>query len=169
LIRSVAFRRSTLALSLLLLSGCFRYVPVPLEVVPDGEDVRLLVTRQGAFELSEVTNVETGAAPTLRGTVVGREPETLMVRVPVGARQEGIHTVTLGQTIRVPEGEILQVERREFDAVKTGGLVAGVIGGSVFIIVSIMDAFGGDQTNGDPPQPPESRIPVPFVRIPIGR
>jgi len=142
---------------------------MPLEVVPDGQDVRLLVTRQGAFELSEVTDVETGAAPTLRGTVVGREPETLMVRVPVGARQEGIHTVTLGQTIRVPEGEILQIERREFDAVKTGGLVAGAIGASVFIIMSIMEAVGGDQPGGDTPQPPESRIPVPFLKVPIGR
>jgi hypothetical protein len=148
-------------------SGCFRYLPVPLEATPDGQDVRLLVTRQGASELNEVANVD-GAVPTLTGTIVSREGRELLLNVPVGQRQDGFHTASINQTIRVPMGEILQVERRELDKAKTGLLLGGAAAGSAFIIFSIMDAFGGD-SSGSPPDLNESRIPIPFLSIPIGR
>ena len=157
----------TALLAALLLSGCFRYVPTPVDMTPPGDDVRLLVTRQGADDLAQVTIVES-AAPTVRGTFVEREGASMLLRVPVGQRQDGFHTVSLDQTIRIPVSEILQVERRELDVTKTGFLIAGAIGGSVFIIRNIMSAFG-ESDGSDPGGPEESRIPVPFISIPIGR
>ena len=157
----------TALLAALLLSGCFRYVPTPVDVAPPGDDVRLLVTRQGANDLAQVTEVE-GQVPMVRGTLLEREGANMLLRVPVGQRRDGFHTVSLDQTIRIPVSEILQVERRELDVPKTGFLVAGAIGGSAFIIFSIMNAFGesdGPDTGG----PEESRIPLPFISIPIGR
>ncbi|MDZ7778915.1 MAG: hypothetical protein U5R14_03120 [Gemmatimonadota bacterium] len=149
------------------LSGCFSYVPATLESTPAGEDVRVLVTRQGASELLEVTDIE-GEVPALRGTLMGREANDVLLRVGVGQRREGFHTVSLDQTIRVPSGEILQVERRELDTGKTALLTGGAIAGSAFIIISIMDAFGGD-AGRKPDQPQEIRIPTPFISIPVGR
>lgn len=158
----------TLTVLVSSLGGCFRYVPVPLEAVPPGESVRLLVTRQGVSELTEVTEVE-GAAPQVQGTLLGLEESTLMLRVPVGARQEGIHTVRLEQTIRIPEGEVLQVERREVDPLKTIGLLAVGVAGGTAMILSIMEAFGESSPRRDPSPPEESRIPIPLLRVPIGR
>lgn len=166
--RSATVFGPAVALSTVLLSGCFSYVPTALDVTPAGEEVRLLVTRQGAAELAQVTDVST-EVPTLRGTVLEREPETLMLRVPVGQRQMGFHTASLDQTIRVPVGEILQVERRELDTGKTALLIGGALGASAFVIFSIMEAFGESPTPGDPTPPEESRIPIPFLSVPIGR
>lgn len=169
LIRRATGTRAALAAAALLLplSGCFSYVPVTLEATPEGEDIRVLVTRQGASELAEVSEIP-GEVPALRGTLIGREQNDVLLRVGVGQRQEGFHTISLDQTIRVPSGEILQVERRELDKGKTALLTGGALAGSAFIIVSIMDAFGGDP--GSEPEPPdEIRIPTPFISIPIGR
>lgn len=152
----------------LLLSGCFRYVPVTLDTAPEGEDVRVLVTRDGSAELREVTEV--GAeVPRLTGRFLGFEDRTMLLRVPVGQRQAGFHTVSLDQTIRIPSGEILQIERREFDRGRTALLAGGAVAGSVFIIASIMKAFGGDTSNPGDPGPQESWIPLPFASFVIGR
>ena len=43
-----------LAGTLLAASGCFTHVPAELEAIPDGEPVRVLVTRTGLAELMEL-------------------------------------------------------------------------------------------------------------------
>lgn len=168
MIRRATGTRAALAAAAILLplSGCFSYVPVTLESTPEGEDIRVLVTRQGASELAEISDIQ-GEVPALRGTLLGRDQNDVLLRVGIGQRQEGFHSVSLDQTIRVPSGEILQVERRELDKGKTALLTGGAIAGSAFIIISIMDAFGGDAAR-EGEQPEEIRIPTPFISIPIG-
>ena len=165
--RSVKVLGPTVTLAAFLLSGCFRYVPTTLDVAPPGEDVRLLVTRQGATDLAQVTTIE-GEVPTVRGTLLEQEGSDLLLRVPVGQRRDGFHTVSLDQTVRIPVSEILQVERRELDVTKTGFWVAGAVGGSAFVIFSIMEAFG-ESAGGDPGGPLENRLPIPFISVPLGR
>jgi hypothetical protein len=150
-------------------SGCYKYVPTQLEITPEGEHVQLVVTRQGAIQLAEVTSID-AQVPTLRGTLMSQNDETLMIQVPVTSRREGFHTVPLGQTIRVPTGEILSVERREFDRVGTALLVAGGAGVAGVVIFMIMDAFGEAPTD-EPPPPDESllsRLRIPIFSIPAG-
>lgn len=149
------------------LSGCYRYVPTQLEAMPAGEDVRLTITRQGAFELSEVTEI-TAAAPVVRGEVVRTENGSLLLTVPVGNRRDGIHIVGLGSTIRVPVGEILGVERREFDAVRTGVLAVGTAGVAATVILVIMDSFGTAGRPDGPVDPEETRVPIRLLSIPLG-
>lgn len=159
---------ATVIVGAFLLTGCYSYTPIPLEVTPNGQDVRILITRQGALELVEVTDVQ-GEVPSVTGQIVNREGREVLMRVPVGQRRDGFHRVSLEQTIRIPAGEILQVERRDFDRGKTALLGVGFIAGSAFIITSIMNALGGDTgTDGTAP-PDENRIPVPMISIPIGR
>jgi len=168
LIKRATVLLPALALSTLLSTGCFRYVPVTLETAPQGQDVRVLVTRQGAAELREIIDVP-GEVPSLTGRLEALEGRDVLLRVPVGQRQAGFHTVSLDQTIRVPAGEILLIERREFDRGRTALLVGGAVAASTFIIVSIMQAFGGDTSDPGDPGAPESRIPLPFFSVPIGR
>ncbi len=151
-----------------LLTGCYSYTPVPLAVTPNGQEVRVLITRQGALELVEVTDVQ-GEVPSVRGQIVSQADREVLMRVPVGQRRDGFHMVDLEQTIRIPAGEILQVERRDFDRGKTVLLGVGFVAGSAFIITSIMKALGGDTSPRPDPGPDEIRIPVPMISVPIGR
>ena len=160
--------RAALMAALLFSSGCFSYTMIPLELAPEGQDVRVLVTREGAAELAEVTEVE-GQVPSVNGTIISKEDREILLRVPVAQRRDGFHLASLDQTIRVPTGEILQVERRDFDTGRTLLLGAGAAAGAAFIIISIMEAFGGDTAPGEGPSPEETRIPAPLISIPIGR
>jgi hypothetical protein len=85
----------TLSLSLVsvfavLGAGCYGYVPTTIEVPPQGEQVRLVVTRVGAAELEQVTDVD-GGAPVIDGNLISTEGEDLRLQVPVGRTQLGFH------------------------------------------------------------------------------
>jgi len=136
-----------------------------LETTPVGEEVRLLVTRQGGFELSEVTTID-ASVPLVRGRLVGREGAELLLNVPVAQRRDGFHTVQLNQTIRVPVNEILAIERRQFDGLNTGLLAGGAVALGVGVLTMIMEAFGNTGLDTSP-DPPEFRSS--FFSIPIGR
>jgi hypothetical protein len=103
------------------------------------------------------------SAPRMSGVFEGRDGADLLLRVRVGDRQEGIHPIGIEQTIRVPEGEILGMERREFDAVGSTAIIAAAAGGAAFLILSIIDAFGGPSDQEEGPDLFSS-----LVRIPIG-
>lgn len=144
----------------LVFSGCFNYVATDLEMLPEGEDVRVILTQAGFQELQatsgEILNREFG--PVLEGRLVRAEPGQIFVRVPVGQRQAGFHRTTLGQDVRISTGEIVQVELRELDRVQTGLLVAGGVlatGGVIHLILS--DARQPE--NGDQDFEPEIRSP----------
>ena len=125
-----------------------------------------MVTRQGAFELSELTDVS-AAIPVLRGSLVRVEDRTVLLRIPLENRQMGIHTEALGQTIRVPAEEILSVERREFDGARTGLLAAASAAAAAGVIFMIMESFGGGDSP-DGPTPIESVISIPLFSLVVG-
>ena len=158
---------SFLTALVLACGGCYRYVPAQLETTPPGHGVRVLVTRDGANELSRITQID-GDAPRVDGTVVGLEGSQLLLRVPVGARQEGFVTSSLNQTIRVPTSEIVSFERRELNGLATGltiGAAAGLVTAIIFVIA---DPVRGS-TPDDPPPPDDLRQSLTLFSIPVGR
>ena len=159
------YRMASATALALCLSGCFGYVPTALETTPVGEDVRLLVTRQGGFELSAVTNID-ASVPLVQGRLVGREGSELLLGVPTAQRRDGFHTIQLTQTIRVPVDEIVRIERREFNGLNTVLLAGGGVAVAVGIITVIMDTFGNTGPDGSP-EPPEFRGR--FFSISVGR
>lgn len=159
------YRMTSATVLVLCLSGCFSYVPTALETTPVGEEIRLLVTRQGGFELSAVTNID-ASVPLVRGRLVGREGPEVLLGVPAAQRRDGFHTVQLTQTIRVPVDEIVGIERREFNGFNTVLLAGGGVAAAVGIIAVIMDAFGNTGPDGSS-DPPEFRGDL--FSIPIGR
>ncbi|HCK33788.1 MAG TPA: hypothetical protein DHW20_01330, partial [Gemmatimonadetes bacterium] len=56
----------------LLLAGCFNYVPTDFTTVPVGEDIRLIVSRERVPDLGELT-LQDDPAPVLEGTLERRE------------------------------------------------------------------------------------------------
>ena len=157
-----------LALIALALSstGCFRYVPAQIETIPPGQAVRVLMTRQGAAELAEISEVA-AAAPIVDGTVVSVEGQELLLRVPVGRRQDGFVSANLDQTIRVPTGEIVSFERREFDPLASVFVVGGAAGLVAGLVAAIVTARKGEEP--DPDGPDDLRLQLSLFSFAIGR
>ena len=112
---------STLVLGL---QGCYNYLPTDFATVPVGEDLRLFVDPEEVPELSEIPATE-DLTPVVQGTLVGMEDDALVLRVRVASRQQGFHTVSLGQSIRVPHDGIISAQLRVLDEFKTLGVVSG--------------------------------------------
>lgn len=148
----------------LVLAGCFNYVPTDFTTVPVGEDIRLIVSRERVPDLSELT-LQDDPAPVLEGTLERREDASLIVRIPVGRRAEGFHSVALGQAIHVPPDAIISAELRVLDGFKTAGIIAGTIAGGVTLLLLGMDAIS-DQAPLPQPDPPDFRMRL--ISIPIG-
>ena len=152
----------TLAAAMVLstATGCFNYVPTEIGAVPPGESVRLYLTRAGVDAVNEAGNEEalsTVFEPVLSGEFVRRTDADLYVRVPTVRRQVGFHTSQLGQDIRVPAGEVVQIERQELSRAKTGALVGGTAAVITGLIVFILnDARQPDAIN-PPFDPVEDR------------
>jgi hypothetical protein len=137
--------------SLVLLSGCFTYVPTEWDAVPPGERVRVHLTRQGLADLPDGPYGQT-LSGALSGTLMDAEAGQLLVRIPLGVRQEALVTRSLGQDVTIATGEVVLLERRTFDSARTGFAVAGGIAGVVAAIL----VFGAVQNSPDPnPDPGE--------------
>ncbi|GIS78456.1 MAG: hypothetical protein CM1200mP14_00220 [Gammaproteobacteria bacterium] len=113
----------------IVLAGCFNYVPTDFTTVPVGEDVRLTVTRQSVPDLSEVT-LENDPVPVLEGTLERRKGQFINRAYPCWEASDGFHSVALGQAIRVPPDAIISAELRVLDGFKTAGMIVGTIAGA---------------------------------------
>ncbi len=159
-------RKTTRGVALLsaatLLSGCYSYSPAKLTTVPAGESVRVTLTRRGQLEL-----IDRGSRvdETVLGTFVGREGEQVLLRIPVGVREEGFFRSAIERELPVPAADILAIDRREFSTPRTALFVGGVAGGASLIVGIIIAASARAGGPGDP-GPEEIRIPLFGVRVP---
>ncbi len=147
------------------LTGCYRYVPAEIGAAPPGTDVQLLVTRDGTEE-AQVAGALTDGEPRVRGTVVAREDDVLLVRVPVAQRQDGFIVNRIDQAIRFPIDEIVSLQRRELNPLTTSLAIGGIAVG-----VGAAIAVLGNPLKGDSPEPPgpdelffSFPLPLPFGR-----
>ena len=147
----------------LVLSGCFNYVPTDFTTVPVGEDLRLFVNPGDVPELSEIPAGE-DLAPVVQGTLVAMEDDAVVVRVPVARRQQGFHTLSLGQSIRVPHDGIISAQVRMLDQLKTVGIVSGTVAAAALVFVGL-EVINPVPTTPDD-DPPEFLLNL--FSIPIG-
>lgn len=135
--------RALLAILIASTAGCYRYVPAQMEATPPGTEVRLLVTRAGTSELTEVVDVE-GDAPLVDGTLVEMQNDDLVLSVPVAQRQDGFMTSTIEQRVRVPAGEVVSFQRREINGLLTATAMTGVAAGVAALVLVLGDAIRPD-------------------------
>ena len=149
----------------LVLAGCFNYVPTDFTTVPVGEDIRLVVNRERVPDLSELT-LQDDPAPTLQGTLERREDASLIVRIPVGRRAEGFHSVALGQAIQVHPDAIISAELRKcWTGSRPRESLQERSRARVTLLLLGMDAIS-DQAPLPQPDPPDFRMRL--ISIPIG-
>lgn len=148
------------ALVLSTATGCFNYVPAEIGAVPPGESVRLFLTREGVDAVNEGGADEAlsfVSEPVLSGEFVRRTGDDLFLRVPTVRRQVGFHTSQLGQDLRIPTSEIVQIERQELSRAKTGLLVGGTAAVITGLIVFILNDARQPDAVVQPVDPVEDR------------
>lgn len=144
------------------LAGCYEYTPAQLTPAPPlGEDVRVAVSRQSAEELSEAIDLTDLSTPYLIGVLERADDDALMVRVPLPPSEYGSpRRSDVGQLLRVPRAQILGIERRRFDSVRSSLLVGGLIAGSALILTEIMDTSGSAPESVEGPMLLQLRLPL---------
>jgi hypothetical protein len=160
--------KTPLACVVPLLFGCFSYVPVTVETAPVGQDVRVFVTRSGMLELVERTDAGSSSerGPLLAGTLAGRDNNGLILRVPVFGRQ-AFSAAPVDQQLPISYGQIVEMELRQLDKVKTGVFVGGTVAalaGTWFGLLDLKTKPAVGQ--GDPP-PGDEETWIPLFSIPF--
>ena len=141
---------AALGAGLLLASGCYNYVPTEVGAVPPGEDVRVQVTRAGAEEFARIT-ASNELRVEVRGEYEGLQNGTLFLRIPVVRDPTGLRP-PIQQVVRLPEAEVLAVDRRQLSVGKTAALVGVGVGAVGFLITQVFEVFsdsGRDPDDGD--------------------
>jgi hypothetical protein len=150
--------RILLVAGILLATGCYSYVPTRLETVQPGEAVRIRMSPEAAERLEPVRLTDLRI---MDGILVAQNPSELFVDTSVGQldRERGGRAFT--QRVNVALGEVIEVELRQRDNLKTGALLGGLgVVAGVAIAASLQD--GGGLARPDPGGDTEDRR-TPFV------
>lgn len=147
-----------------LVLGCYKYVPTTLSAVPDGANIRAVLSTDAQQDLRSRAgmNVEL-----LEGKLLERNGEQVMISVrSVGASSTFDGNHTLYQVIDVPSQGVVRVDVRQVDRFRTYGLIGVAAGAAAFMVAQ---AFGGGEPGSpEPPngEPPE-RIQGVLFRLPL--
>ncbi len=148
------------AVSLHVLSGCYRYVPAEPTApsgalgVPAGTDVRLYLTPQGMTALEPRLGPRTAA---VYGRVGDTSDGAMTVVVAETQKADGGTPVRwIGERVTIPTTTIARAERRTLDRRRT--VLASVLGalavGAAFAILASSSGAGrGDDGGGVGPTP----------------
>jgi hypothetical protein len=132
-------KKLAMGLALLLLSGCFVYVPVDLGVLPVGGSVRVQVE-----ERRDATFRAPSGSAQLSGILVRENPTDVVLRVPLAVGSE------FGQELTIPISSIVRIETREMDGKRSALLGVGVLGATAGIM-AIIARPGGKLSAGAGP------------------
>ena len=147
-----------LVISIPLLPACFSYVPADLDAIPPGGAVRVYLSRAGVAQLPEEVR---SSGSYVAGSLVSREPQNLVVRVPVSGQPQSVRDIRLRQDVIIPAQDVVELRRRQLDRTRTGLLVAVSAGAAAAIVATIMDASGSER---GPVEIPELTL-VPWFAI----
>jgi len=158
-----------LRLSLLpLCAACYTYAPIDPAAAPSGADVRARISASAAERITPLVGVETRV---LNGKLIDNTASGIVVEVPsvVPSSSSGVME-TLHQRVSINRGDVLELETRRIDRLRTGALVGGaVIVATSLWINSLRGGPGLDRPS--PGGGNDARRPLPQVRIrlPLGR
>ncbi|MGH7483961.1 MAG: hypothetical protein ACRELV_17560 [Longimicrobiales bacterium] len=149
--------RLLVPLLLVPLAGCYSHSLVPADSVPPGAEVRARITAVQVDRLATVLPVDDRV---LTGTVVASGSDELLLEVVGPTAQAGRASRRLHQRIALPFGEIVEVEVRRLDKLRTAGLA---LAGAAIVGAIAIAQLGDDEHIGSPPPeggPNALRLPL---------
>lgn len=106
-------------------TACYTYAPIESASVPAGTSVRARVTPGAAARLGPLI----GAADTrlLSGKLIENGPDGMIVEVPTVVLADiGTSIQTLHQRVSIARTDLIELETRRIDPLRTGALAASV-------------------------------------------
>ncbi len=122
--------------------GCYSYVPTTVDAVPEGAQVRALVTVERQAALRDQVGLNDDA---VEGQVVERRSDRLLLSVRTASTAEEFGSRSLYQRVEIPQADVLRVDARQVSPLKTAGIVAVASGG---IVVLLLEVLGGESVSG---------------------
>jgi len=130
-----------IGLAVLLLAGCFTYVPYEQATPRAGDHVTADLTPGGSEELARLVGPRVGS---VRGQVLTADGNSMLLSVSSTTSYDDQTTDWKGEQVAVPLGNVNQILTKKFSAGRTLMLTAAVVG------VGILGAkilTGVDQSN----------------------
>lgn len=153
-------RSACVMVCVLLSAGCYKFEPVDMATPPPpGTEVRAHLSRAQARDLTVETGRDFG---TVEAEVVEWGEEDVVLRVPFGTAGQRVY-----QQVIIPPWEIEEVERKRFDALATGAIVAGVVGAGLLAREGLVESQGIGDSRGPGEEIESIVVPVPLFRIAV--
>jgi hypothetical protein len=139
---------AVLSVALVASGACYRYVETSPAALAPGSDVRVQVTRERAIELEEFLDQDDPRE--FEGEVISdAPPEAIRLSVPFQGVEAGSARRGFNTFVDIPLGDFEGIQLREFDWLRTGGLVGASALVAAAVIEAFFDPFDGDE-GGDP-------------------
>lgn len=160
--RDLRPRRAPLGRALLLLgaaalSGCYAHTPVGMGTLEPRQRVRVHLAPAAAAEAAAVLGAQ---RPVLDGVLTRATPEEIWLLVPTAYVQAGLGSEALRQELRFAREDVVALQRRQLDRVRTGALLGmGAAVVSALVYRALSGESGGTTTPPPGGGPPEARLP----------
>ena len=137
-----------------VLSACYKYVPVESTTPPVGETVAFEITDRGRVGLGD--RLGTGVKE-IQGQIIRPDGDELVINVFKVVQLNGTSSQWSGETVRLDRDYIGRVKTRELSKTRTWLLAAGATATVVWLITSrtLSGLFNDDEPPVDP-EPPSS-------------
>jgi hypothetical protein len=123
--------RASALICVLLVSGCYNYLPLENPAPTSGTRVAADLTAAGSLEMASQVGL---GVTTLRGKVVGSDSQALVLAITSALGRHEEETLWKGEQVRIPLALVAQVRERKFALGKSllfGGAAAGGLLGAV--------------------------------------
>lgn len=156
-----AWHRCGAAAVVAILAGCFSYVPAELATVPDGQEVRIFLTRAGVARLAElgVIDLLPEGDPVVAGVLMRRVDGRLALRIPISAPVAAVAR-DIVQEIPIDAADILRIDTQRLARGRTVLAAAGAVGAAAATTVLIIRGSEGEPRLPFPGGPDDVRIPL---------
>jgi hypothetical protein len=121
--------------SVTILAGCYKYVPVEASGPPPGVRANVVLSDAGTVEMARWVGPSTRA---IEGDVVTATPEGLTVAVRRLERRDGVEEFWKGEEVLIPRGAVATYTERRLSRSRTALLTAGALA----IALGVGQAFG---------------------------
>jgi hypothetical protein len=131
-----------LALALMAVSACHRYVPVTAATVDPGANVAVALTDFGTANLGRLLGMGAG---TIEGHLVTVSDSLLTMSVHVVRQRDGIETFWKGERVSIPRADIAEIRQRRFSRSKSAVAGVALIAAAVGAVEAFIGVGGGSQ------------------------
>jgi len=142
------FRRTIAVVTLATTGAC--YTSLPLESFPPavGNDLVAMLTDTGSAEMASVVGPRvTGVS----GRYLGLAGDTLLLSVKTVIKRDGNEEFWKGEQVRIPRSDVSSLSKRQFSAVRSGAIVAGLVAVLVTITGLVYAGHAGSSGTRPPP------------------